>query len=167
MGALYAKARAPKNSEPTFEEVDGFRAMSSNHALKGIGVWLFPRDDAVNPFSAALREAEGADPAYIPFLALTIHEAPRDLQDSLRRLADNAERSRHRRNGAKTAFFNTDQLALNYLRFLIAGERAGAWSTSCGIGALLSDLALLTEPSVVQKYGNSFHVRESFVVVVG
>ena len=50
-------------------------------------------------------------------------------------------KSRQRRNAAETAFLNTGQLSLAYLRYIIVGELAGAWAEFGGMGALLTNLA--------------------------
>ena len=51
----------------------------------------------------------------------------------------------------ETSFLNTGQLALAYLRYIIAGELAGAWGKFDGLGAPLSNLASMHDLSVIRN----------------
>ena len=51
----------------------------------------------------------------------------------------------------KTSFLNTGQLALAYLRYVVAGELAGAWAKFGGLGALVANLASMLELSVIRN----------------
>ena len=51
-----------------------------------------------------------------------IHGPP---QDPASKRAADAEEARRRRSGAETRFLDTGQLALAYLRYVVAGETAG------------------------------------------
>ena len=46
---------------------------------------------------------------------------------------------------------NAGQLALSYLRYIIAGEAAGAWEAYVGLGATLARLAHILKLSVAQN----------------
>ena len=59
-------------------------------------------------------------------------------------------RPRRRRISAKTGSLNAGQLALAYLRYIIAGEIGGARKEVGGLGAMPADLAHVLELSVVQ-----------------
>ena len=134
-----------------FSEIDIFGAIKAHTALNGIGELLRPRQEAVNIFSAALYEGSKAIPPYIPFVAPKLWEAPWSLQDPAHKRAGEAERSRQKRNAAKTSFLNTGQLALAYLRYIIAGELSGAWTKFGGLGAMLTNLASILELSVLRN----------------
>ena len=103
-----------------------FAAIRANPALQGIGELLRPRQEAVNLFWEALRECSKATPQYTPFLAPRLSEALWPLQYPARERALEAEKNRQHRNDVKTSFLNTGQLALAYLRDIIAEEIAGA-----------------------------------------
>ena len=109
-----------------YKEVDIFAAIRANPALRGIGELLRPRQEAVNLFWEALRECSKATPQYTPFLAPRLSEALWPLQYPARERALEAEKNRQHRNDVKTSFLNTGQLALAYLRDIIAEEIAGA-----------------------------------------
>ena len=102
-------------------------------------------------FSQALYE--GGKPAlpYIPFVAPKLREAPWALQDPARKRAIEAEKARQKRNSAKTSFLDTGKLALAYLRYIISGDLAGAWTKFGGLGALLTNLASAMELSMLQN----------------
>ena len=134
-----------------FSEIDIFGAIETHPTLNGIGELLRPRQEAVNIFSEALYEGSKAIPPYIPFMAPKLWEAPWTLQDPAHKRAAEAERSRQKRNAVKTSFLNTGQLALAYLRYIIAGELSGAWTKFGGLGALLTNLASILELSVLQN----------------
>ena len=51
----------------------------------------------------------------------------------------------------KTSFLNTGQLALAYLRYIVAGGIAGVWTKFGRLGALLTNLASTMELSIVQN----------------
>ena len=59
------------------------------------------------------------------------------------------EGARPKRCGVKTSYFNSGQVALAHLQYIVAGEIAGSLEKSCGSGALLTNLAHLLEPSVI------------------
>ena len=84
-----------------------------------MGELLRPRQEVVNLFPEALREGSKAVPPYTPFLAPKLRGAPWTLQDPDHKRAVEAEKSRQKRNAAKTSFLNTGQLALAYLRYII------------------------------------------------
>ena len=56
-----------------------------------------------------------------------------------------AEKNRRRRDGVKTEFLITGQLALNYLCFIRTGALAGASLDFGGIDAILTNLARPTD----------------------
>ena len=60
-------------------------------------------------------------------------------------------KSRETRNAVKTSFLDIGRLALAHLRYIIAGELAGARAKSGGLGALLTNLASAIELSVIQN----------------
>ena len=134
-----------------FTEIDIFGAIKNHPTLYGLGELLRPRQEAVNIFSEAMYEGSKAVPPYIPFVAPRLWEAPWALQDPAHKRAAESERSRQKRNAVKTSFLNTGQLALAYLRYIIAGELSGAWSKFGGLGALLTNLASILELSVLQN----------------
>ena len=134
-----------------FPEIDIFGAVNGHPSLYGIGELLRPRQEGVNIFSQAMYEGSKAIPPYIPFVAPKLGEAPWTLQDPAHKRAAETERSRQTRNAVKTSFLNTGQLALSYLRYIIAGELTGAWTKFGGLGALLTNLASILELSVLQN----------------
>ena len=78
-------------------------------------------------------------------------EAPGALGDPDHRSAgEPPEQSRQWKNSAKTSLLNTGQLALAYVRYVIAGEMVVAWPKYGGLGAMLTNVARLLKPSVVQ-----------------
>ena len=56
-----------------------------------------------------------------------------------------------RRNSAKASCLSTGQLASHYVRYIIAGEVAGAWGYSGSRGATLANLAPLLEPPIIRN----------------
>ena len=136
-----------------FSEIDIFGATEPHSALNGIGELLRPRQEAVNLFSEALYEGPKAIPPYTPFVAPKLWEAPWALQGPAHKRAIEAERRRQKRSAVKTSFLNTGQLALSYLRYVIAGDLAGAWTKFGGLGAMLTNLASLLELCAAQ-HGN-------------
>ena len=77
---------------------------------------------------------------------MRLREVPWAPQDPLRRRAFGTEHARQERNGARVPF----QLALHYLRFIIAGGVADAWAKFGGLGVTLSNLAHIAELSVAR-----------------
>ena len=151
---LVAKAPPTKveiKKAPPSSEIDIFGAIAARSALDGIGELLRPRQEAVTLFSEALYEGSKAIPPYTPFVAPKLWEAPWTLQGPAHKRAIEAERNRQKRNAAKTGFLNTGQLALAYLRYIIAGEFAGAWTKFGGLGAMLTNLASILELSALQN----------------
>ena len=134
-----------------FTEIDIFAAIKNHPTLYGLGELLRPRQEAVNIFSEAMYEGSKAIPPYIPFVAPKLWEAPWALQDPTHKRAAESERSRQKRNAVKTSFLNTGQLALTYLRYIMAGELSGAWTKFGGLGAMLTNLASIMELSVLQN----------------
>ena len=134
-----------------YSEIDIFGAIKAHPTLYGIGELLRPRQEAVNLFTAAIYEGSKATPPYTPFVAPKLWDAPWTIQDPAHKRAIEAERNRQKRNSVKTSFLNTGQLALAYLRYITAGELAGAWSNFGGLGAMLTNLAAILELSVLQN----------------
>ena len=112
-----------KKSLP-YKEADVFAAIRANPPLSGIGELLRPRQAADNKFPEALREGSKATPRYTPFLAPKLGGGPWASHGPARKRAFEAEKNRQKRNDVKTSFLNTGQLALAYLRYIIAGELA-------------------------------------------
>ena len=144
-----------------FSEVDIFGAIKSHSVLSGLGELLRPRQEAVNIFSEALYEGSKAIPPYTPFVAPKLWEAPWTLQDPAHKRAIEAERNRQKRNAVKTSFLNTGQLCLAYLRYIVAGELAGAWTKFGGLGAMLTNLASILELSVLQNMETACRFEKS------
>ena len=119
--------------------------------MDGIGGLLRPRQEAVNLFPEALREGSKAAPPYAPFLAPKLGEAPWAIQGPAHKRANEAEKSRQRRNDVKTSSLNTEQLALAHLRYIVAGEIDLAPKKFGGLGAFLTNLVTLLELAVIQK----------------
>ena len=77
------------------------------------------------------------------------------------RRADEAEKIRRRRNGLETAPSNAGRPALEYLRFIIVGKVAGAWSKFGGMRAVSTDLGHMMDLRAAQnaetalRYGNA------------
>ena len=105
-------------------------------SLKGIGGILRPRREAANLLSEALRDGRAACSPYTHFLTPKIADALWAPQDPIRRRAVEPERHCRRRNSAETAFLNTGQLALHYLRYIVAGEITLAWEALGGMTAI-------------------------------
>ena len=104
--------------------------------MSGIGELLRPLQEAVNLIPEALREGSKAAPSYTPLLAPKSGEAPWAIQDPAHGRAYEGEKSRQRRNDVETSYLNTRHLELAYLRYIVAGEIAGAWEKCGGLGAL-------------------------------
>ena len=134
-----------------YKEVNIFGAIRAHPSLSGVGELLRPRQEAVNIFSEALRGGSKATPPYTPFLAPKLGESPSAPHDPARKRAFEAGGNRQERNAAKPSFLNTGQLALAYLRYIIAGELAGAWNKFGGLGALSTNLASILELSVIRN----------------
>ena len=60
----------------------------------------------------------------------------------------------------RTPDLNTGQLDLHYLRYIVAGEAAGAWDEFGAMGATPTNLARIPELSVTQS------VEVAFVIIV-
>ena len=103
-------------------------ATKANKSFAGVGDTLPLRQGAVDIFREASYYGARARPPYVPFSPPNFSEAPRALQDPAGRRAAEAERARRRRNSAKSIFTNSGLLDLAYLRYVIAGEIAGAWA---------------------------------------
>ena len=144
-------AEAEVKKSPLYKEGDIFGAIRAHPSLSGIGELLRPRQGAANLFPEALREGSRATPPHTPFLAPTLGDSPWALQDPARKKAFEAEKSRQRRNALKTSFLNTGQLALAYLRYIVAGELAGYWAEFGGLGAILTHLASTIELSITKN----------------
>ena len=144
-----------------YAEVNIFGAIRAHPPLSGVGELLRPRQEAVNLFSEALYGGPKAAPPYTPFLAPKLWGDPWALQDPAHKRAVEAEKSRQKRNAVKTSFFNTGQLALAYLRYIIAGELAGAWNKFGVLGALLKNLASIMELSVPQNMETACRFEEA------
>ena len=84
----------------------------------GIGELLRPRQEAANLLSDALHGGGEACLTYVPLLPPKLRESPGASQDPARKRAADAEKARQRRNGVKTSFLNTGQLAPSYLRYV-------------------------------------------------
>ena len=118
--------------------------------MNGIGGLLRPRQEAVNLFPEALREGSKAAPLYAPCLAPKLGEAPWAIQGPAHKRANEAEKSRQRRNDVKTSSLNTEQLALAHLRYIVAGEIDLAPKKFGGLGASLTNFVTLLELAVIQ-----------------
>ena len=102
-------------------------------------------------FSEALREGSKRRPPFTPFLAPRLGESSWALQDPARERASEAEKNRQKGNAVMTSFLNTGQLALVYVRYIIAGELAGGWTKFGGLGALLTNLATELDLSIIRN----------------
>ena len=59
------------------------------------------------------------------------------------------EKEHQRRKSAKMSFLDPRLLALRYLRYIVAGEVAGAWKNFGGRGAALTNLAHFLGPPLI------------------
>ena len=81
-------------------------------------------------------------------------EAPWAPQDPIREEAAEVERYRQRGNSAKTAFLNTAQLALHYLRYGVAGGIVGPWGLSGRDGSYANQFSSPIGAFRCPEYGN-------------
>ena len=146
---------------PAYKEIDIFAAIKNRKHLSGLADILIPNQEAANLFSEELRNGKRALPPYTPFLPPKLNEAPWVAQDPDYKRACENEKLRQQRNGVKTLFMNSPQLSLAYLRYIIAGEVAGAWDAFGGMGAMLSHLAHLHKLSVTQNMETSFRFERA------
>ena len=65
------------------------------------------------------------------------------------------------KNVARTPFLNSAQLAPHYLRYIVAGEVAGAWWKRGGVGAAQTHLAHLIELSITQNMETASRYRKA------
>ena len=93
-----------------------------------------------------------ACPPYIPFVPPNLGEAPWAKRDPVHGRAAEAERARQRPS-PKSSLLKTGQLALAYLRYIIAGEIAGARAKFGWLRAMLTNLARLLGLSVMRNMG--------------
>ena len=91
----------------------------------------------------------------------THHFCPRSSMDPDYKRACENGKTRQQRNGVQTRFANCPQLALSYLRYIIAGEAAGAWKAFGGMGAMLSHLAHLQKVAMTQNAETSFRFERA------
>ena len=110
-----------------FEEIDFSAALDAREWLSGIGGILRARQDAVNLFSQALTGGGTAIPPHAPFAPPRIAEFPRASQAPARKRAVAAERNRQLCGIVKTGLLDAGMLASRRLRYIVAGEVAGAW----------------------------------------
>ena len=130
--------------------VDVFADIGSDDTLQGVRAPLRPRQVAVNLLSEALREGGEVCPLRAPLLRPNLIEAPWAPQHPPRKRGAEAEQPRLRRYDVNTSTLNAEQLALSYLRFMVAGEIAGPRGNFGGFGALIANLAHFLELSVTQ-----------------
>ena len=90
-----------------------------------------------------------------------LNEAPCVAQDPDYKRARENDKLRQQRNGAKKLFMNGPQLPLMHLRYIIAGEVAGGWGASGGMGAMLSHLAHLHTLEMTQNAETSFRFERA------
>ena len=145
---------------PSFEEIGIFAAIKSRKRLSGLAEILIPNQEAANLLEE-LRNGKRALAPFAPFLLPKLNEAPRVAQDPDCKRACENEKLRQQRNGVQTLFMNSQQLTLPYLRYIIAGEVAGAWEASGGMGAMLSHLVHLQKVAMTQNVGTSFRFERA------
>ena len=117
--------------------VDVSAAIEEKRTQQGFGEPSRTRQEAVDPFSEALRHGRKACPPYVPSLAPRLGEASRAPQAPARKRAADAGKDRQRQNDLKTSFLDAGQLAPSFSRYAVAGEVAGAWG-NCGAPELCS-----------------------------
>ena len=147
--------------ETAYKEIDVSAAIKNRKHLSGLADILIPNQEAANLFSEELRNGKRALPPYTPFLLPKLNEAPWVAQDPDYKRARENEKLRQQRNGVKTLFMNSSQLSLAYLRYIVAGEVAGAWDAFGGMGAMLSHLAHLHKLSATQNMETSFRFERA------
>ena len=136
-GAEIKKA-APFKGIHIFATIKACRAY-----LEGLGAVLRPRQEAVNISSVALYEGIRACPPYIPPARPQLFDAPWATQGPARERAAAGGEVRQRISSVKTGLSDTGQPAHAYLRYVVAGEIAGARAKFGGPGAMLTNLAHL------------------------
>ena len=146
---------------PPCKEMDAFAAVEANEFSRGAGEILRLSQGAVNLFCEALREGGQAGPAYIPFSPPKLPDAPGSPQDAGSKRAQDGEKLRQRRNYVKTSCQIAGQLALSYLRYIVAGEVAGTWVNFGGFGAILTNLAHVAYPSVFRSVETASRADQS------
>ena len=148
-GAPPAEAEVEKSAP--YEEADIFATIKANDAIEGVGDIFRPRPRGAGVFGEALFVGNRACPPYIPSAPPKLADAPRALRYPARKRFARLYGARQRRIPAGASFLGTWQLARAYLHYLAAGKIAGAWAEFGGLGAMLTNLANILEPSVGQN----------------
>ena len=137
-------SRAPpaecKAKPAPFKEVGIYAALQGIDALSGIGEIQRPRQEAADMFPADLHGGDNAEPSYTASWEPTLNGAPWAPRDAARNHAAEQGKARQKRRAVGTSPLDAGQLALHYLRYITAGEVAGAWQRPGGVVAALTHL---------------------------
>ena len=139
------QTRMKNSKDPKIEEIQiPIKMKKWCPALSDLSGVLIPDQDMVNFFTIEMTRGQNEVPPYHPFVTGQLHENPWTPADpSFVRAHSNwkkLQETHKRPNGQLMAF---QAFVLSYLRFVLAGDLAGAWTHFGGLCAQMTHLGTL------------------------
>ena len=107
-----------------------------------------PTQASVNFFTKLIYEAAATEPPYFPYPAPDLRKEPWTPHGLDINRAIEAEAAKQKKYGVKKPYMRADHLVLAMVRFIMAGEVAGAWDKFGGFSLQIQNLLAITEISI-------------------
>ena len=151
----------PMATRPQFPKAKVDESLLRRPTLRNFGPCLVSSQEALKFFTGLKFGAEATEPPFVTYSVPRLHMEPRLLPNAQFKRAMGDDVARQKTFGARRPFPSLGQLISARSRFVVAGELAGAWGRSEGIGAEWANLAQIALTELTQSQRTAARVLKS------